>query len=76
MQMRDEHNIGERATFYICKLYTNAIESGGEYRKIEKTVAIVITNFSYFNRKEFHQIAHLKFEECTDPNEIVDEDGE
>ena len=74
MQVRNEHNLGERATFYICKIYTTTIESGGEYRKIAKTIAILLTEFSYFNRKEFHQIAHLKFEECTDPNEIVEEE--
>ena len=74
MQVRDKHNIGERATFYICKIYTTTIESGGEYRNIAKTIAIILTEFSYFNRKEFHQIAHLKFEECTDPNEIVEEE--
>ena len=72
MQVRNEHNLGERATFYICKIYTTTIESGGKYRKIEKTIAIILTEFSYFNRKEFHQIAHLKFEECTDQNEIVE----
>jgi len=74
MQVKNEHNLGERATFYICKLYTSTIESGCEYVNIEKTVAIIITDFSFFNRKEFHQIAHLKFEECTDPNEIVEDE--
>ena len=72
MQVKDEHNLGERATFYICKLYTSTIESGGKYIEIGKTIAIIITDFSFFNRKEFHQIAHLKFEECTDPNKIVE----
>ncbi len=73
MQVKDEHNIGERATFYMCKLYTNTIESGERYSDIGKTVAIIITDFSYFNRREYHQIAHLKFEECMDLNEIVEE---
>ena len=74
MQVKNEHNLGERATFYICKLYTSTIESGGEYVDIEKTVAIIITDFSFFKRKEFHQIAHLKFEKCTDSNEIVEDE--
>ena len=38
------------------------------------SIAIIITDFSYFNRREYHQIAHLKFEECLDPDEIVEED--
>ena len=73
MQVNDEHNIGERITFYLCRVYSNTIKSGGLYNKIEKTIAIVLINFSYFNRKEYHQIAHLKFEECEDGNEIVED---
>ena len=73
MQVKDEHNLGERVTFYICKLYSGAVEAGKQYDKIVKSIAIAITNFSYFNRKEYHQIAHLKFDECTNPDEIVDE---
>lgn len=73
MQVNNEHNIGERITFYLCRVYSNNIKSGGLYNKIEKTIAIVLINFSYFNRKEYHQIAHLKFEECTDKDEIVED---
>ena len=73
MQVNNEHNIGERITFYLCRVYSNTIKSGGLYNKIEKTIAIVLINFSYFNRKEYHQIAHLKFEECRDKDEIVDD---
>ena len=73
MQVEDEGNIGERAVFYLCKLYTNTIESGDGYNKLEKTIAIIITNFSYFNRREYHQIAHLKFEDCIDANEIAEQ---
>ena len=73
MQVEDENNIGERAVFYLCKLYTNVLESGEQYDKLEKTIAIIITNFSYYNRKEYHQIAHLKFEDCIDANEIAEQ---
>ena len=73
MQVKDENNIGERITFYICKLYISTIGESGKYEDMPKTIAIAITNFSYFNRKEYHQIAHLKFEDCQDENEIVEE---
>ncbi len=73
MQVKDESNINERLTFYVCKLYINTIETGGKYENMPKTIAIAITDFSYFNRKEYHQIAHLIFEECRDENELVEE---
>ena len=73
MQVRDQNNMGERITFYASKLYINTIESGEMYNDINKIIAIAITNFNYFSRREYHQIAHLKFEECLDKNEIVKE---
>ncbi len=71
MQVKNEKNIGERITFYICKIYFNDIKKKQDYKQINKVIAIAIIDFSYFNRKEYHQIAHLKFEECKDENEIV-----
>lgn len=73
MQIKNENNIGERTTFYICKLYINSIGMSKKYNEISKTIAIAIIDFSYFNRKEYHSIAHIKFEECKDKNEIVEE---
>ena len=73
MQLENQNNMGERITFYVCKLYINTIKRGQKYNTASKVIAIAITNFSYFNRKEYHQIAHLKFEKCTDPNEIGEE---
>lgn len=73
MQVENQNNLGERITFYVCKLYINTITKGKQYNEANKTIAIAMINFSYFNRKEYHQIAHLNFEECTDENEIVEE---
>lgn len=72
MQVKNENNLGERTAFYICKLYINNVGIGKKYNDISKTIAIAIINFSYFNRKEYHSIAHLKFEDCKDQNEIVE----
>ena len=72
MQVEDERNIGERAVFYLCKLFISTVEQGEKYNDLEKSIAIIITDFSYFNREEYHQIAHLKFEESKDINELVD----
>ena len=36
-------------------------------------IVIVFIDFSYFNRKEYHQIVHLRFKQCKDKNEIVEE---
>jgi len=73
MQVENQNNIGERISFYVCKLYINTITKGKKYDDTSKTIAIAIINFSYFNRKEYHQIAHLNFEECIDENEIAEE---
>lgn len=51
VQVKNENNIGERTTFYICKLYINSIGIGKKYNDINKTIAIAIIDFSYFNRK-------------------------
>lgn len=71
MQVKNEKNIGERITFYICKIYFSDIKEKQDYKQINKVIAIAIIDFSYFNRKEYHQIAHLKFEDCKDEDEIV-----
>ena len=34
---------------------------------------VIVLDFSYFNRKEYHQIVHLRFKQCKDKNEIVEE---
>lgn len=73
MQVENQNNIGERLAFYVCQLYINTIDMGQAYHTANKTIAIAIIDFSYFNRKEYHQIAHLKFDECKDKNEIVKE---
>ncbi len=71
MQVRNENNIGEREAFYICKLFINTLEKGENYNRAHKTIAIVLTDFSYYNRKEYHYIARLKFEDCKNEEEIV-----
>lgn len=73
MQVENQNNMGERLAFYLCQLYINTIDIGQAYHSVNKTIAIAIIDFSYFNRKEYHQIAHLKFDECKDQNEIVGE---
>ncbi len=73
MQVKNENNIGERGTFYLCKIFISTIEEGQGYNDTKKAIAIIITDFSYFNRKEYHQIGKLKFEDCIDENEIVEE---
>ena len=73
MQVKNQNNIGERITFYVCKLYIDTMERGTKYNTANKIIAIAITDFSYFNRREYHQIAQLQFKQCEDINEIVEE---
>ncbi len=45
MQMTDKGNIEKRLLYYWSKLYTQQIKSGEKYKKLPKTIAILIANF-------------------------------
>ena len=44
MQMTDKGNIEKRLLYYWSKLYTQQIKSGEKYKKLPKTIAILIAN--------------------------------
>ena len=43
-----------------------------DYSESNKVIVIALINFSYYKRPEYHMIAHMKFEENTNEEEIVD----
>ena len=45
MQMTDKGNREKRLLYYWSKLYTQQIKSGEKYKKLPKTIAILIANF-------------------------------
>ncbi len=56
IQRKDEGNILERALYYLCKMFTEQLGSGGKYEELERSVAIVITDFKtdFIKNPDFH----------------------
>ncbi len=52
MQVVDRHNIAERILFYWSGDYKKSIKSGQDYDKLEKTLAILITDYEIEEIKE------------------------
>ena len=46
MQVTDRKNIEKRILFYLSKMYTKTIKEGLDYNKLEKCIAILITNYN------------------------------
>lgn len=55
LQVREEKDYIQRSLYYLCKLYTGELESGEQYEKLTRTVAISVLNFPLFpDRPELH----------------------
>lgn len=63
MQMKNEHNIKQRDTFYLASNYVNELKEGEPYTNCKRTIVINILNFMYYNRNEYHSVARMIFEE-------------
>ena len=73
LQMNNESNLGERLLYYSSKLYSSTLKIKENYANADKTIVIALINFNYYKRPEFHIISHMKFEENTNKDELVDE---
>ena len=62
LQVKNEYNITDRSIVYLSKLVSGQIEIGEDYKKLKKTISIVILLFNYFETNTYHNIAHMKFE--------------
>ena len=62
MQVKNEYNIADRSIVYLSKLVAGQIEVGENYRKLKKSISIIILSFNYFETNTYHNIAHMKFE--------------
>ena len=71
MQIANQHNIGERSTHYLTKIYSDQLKEGEDYTKAKKVIAINILNFNYYKRNSYHSIAKMKFEE-TKPEKYIE----
>ena len=70
MQVRNEHNIEQRDTFYLASNYVNELKEGEPYTNCKKSIVINILNFSYYKRNEYHSIARMIFEEPKEEEKV------
>ena len=70
MQMKNEHNIEQRDTFYLASNYVNELKEGEPYTKCKKSIVINILNFMYYNRNEYHSVARMIFEEPKEEEKV------
>lgn len=59
IQLLDQKNIVERMLYYLSKMYSESIKSGGKYKDLKKTIVIGILDFDYFEIPKFHSTYHL-----------------
>ncbi len=46
MQVVDKKNIEKRILFYCSKMYVQSIQAGKDYIKLQKSIAILISNYA------------------------------
>lgn len=55
MQVVDKKNIEKRILFYWSKMYNNSIKQGADYENLEKSIAILITDYELEGLKEIEK---------------------
>jgi predicted transposase/invertase (TIGR01784 family) len=66
IQLIDQKNIVERMLYYLSKMYSESIKSGGKYNDLKKTIVIGILDFDYFDISKFHSTYHFYEDEVKD----------
>ena len=70
IQVRNEGDFPERILFQWARVYSSALESGGDYRQLPRTVIISIIDFQLLDCREFHSefrpLEVSRHEELTD----------
>ena len=66
IQLIDQKNIVERMLYYLSKMYSESIKSGGRYKDLKKTIVIGILDFDYFDISKFHSTYHFYEDEIKD----------
>ncbi len=56
MQVVDKNDIERRLLFYWSRLFSKSIKAGKDYSKLEKTIAILITDYELESLKKSHNI--------------------
>ena len=55
MQVVDKNDIERRLLFYWSRLFSKSIKAGKDYSKLEKTIAILITDYELESLKKIPQ---------------------
>lgn len=50
----------ERSLFYLCKMYTDQIHEGDDYKKLKKCIHVGILDFTLFDDKEYYSRFHIR----------------
>ena len=70
IQVQNEGDFPERILHQWARIYSNSLESGGDYIKLPRTVIISIIDFPLLNCKEFH--SEFRLLEITRHEELTD----
>ena len=70
MQVKNEHNLEKRDTYYLSSNYVNELKEGEPYSNCKKSIVINILNFSYYKRNEYHSVSRMIFEEPKEEEKV------
>lgn len=77
MQVVNEKNAEKRITFYASKMYVQTIKEGEDYSKLQKCIAILITDYQLSSIKELEKyVTKWNLREEDYGNKILTEDIE
>ena len=72
VQLKNKHNISERALFYWAKMYASQLKKGEKYKSLRKTIQILILDFELEELDSFKNAhAEHKIVDTRDPKVIV-----
>ena len=53
VQLRNQISFGDRASYYLAKMYSDQLSEGDSYLKLHRCVSLCIVNFSLFDDEEY-----------------------
>ena len=71
MQLIDKNNIIERMLYYWSKMYTRQIKAGDDYKKLEKTIVILIADFNIKGLEEVEYHSTWKIIETNNVKKLI-----
>ena len=71
LQIVDRKNIIERILFYWSRLYSRQIKAGTDYKELEKTIVIVITDFKIESLEELNYHSTWQIMETKSTKKII-----